>query len=53
MADFLLDTYTYPREMLVPELAPEGSLSQGLWLAAIRLRGDAADQIAAGKPRII
>ncbi|WP_178019820.1 response regulator [uncultured Paenibacillus sp.] len=42
----LLDTYTYPREMQVRELA-QGALAQGLWLAAIRLRDDAADQIAA------
>ncbi|MGZ7445589.1 response regulator [Paenibacillus sp. TH7-28] len=50
----LLDAYTYPREMLVPELAPGGALSEGLWLAAIRLRDDAADQIAvaAGKDHL-
>lgn len=42
----LLDAYTYPQKMLLPELA-EGQFDQGLWMTAIRLRDDAADHMAA------
>ncbi|WP_019638402.1 response regulator [Paenibacillus fonticola] len=40
----LLDTYTYPSKMRLSE--PEkGQFAQGLWIAAFRLRDDAADQM--------
>lgn len=42
----LLDTYTFPSEIRLPEFE-KGMFAQGLWLAVLRLRDDAADQMAA------
>ncbi|MUG43886.1 response regulator transcription factor [Paenibacillus woosongensis] len=46
----LLDAYTYPKKMLLPELA-EGQFNEGLWITAMRLRDDAADHMAAASVR--
>src|SRR5690606_30447400 len=46
----LLDAYTYPKKMLLPELA-EGQFNEGLWITAMRLRDDAADHMAAASAR--
>lgn len=41
----LLDRYTYPSRILVPELTEEPYRSKGVWLTAFRVRDDAASGV--------